>query len=170
MYLPSGTRLHNRYVVEAVLGMGGFGITYLATDSLLNVKAAVKEYLPRQLATRLEGQTQVTVYTGEARNHYDYGLKRFLEEAQALAQFAAHPNIVTCRDFFAENGTAYLVMHYVEGVTLKEYLGQRGGAIPFETACGIMMPVMDALRRCTRQVCYIGTSVRTTSSSPPPIR
>jgi formylglycine-generating enzyme required for sulfatase activity/serine/threonine protein kinase len=146
MYLPSGTRLHQRYVIEAVLGVGGFGVTYLATDTLLNVKVAVKEYLPRQLATRGEGQTQVTVFTGEVGEQYHYGLKKFLEEAQALAQFAAQPNIVTCNDFFAENGTAYLVMHYIEGLTLKEYLVQQGGRIPFETAVGIMMPVMDALR------------------------
>jgi serine/threonine protein kinase len=146
MYLPSKTYLNKRYVVEDVLGLGGFGITYLATDTLLNVKVAVKEYLPRQLATRLEGHTQVTVYTGEARQHYEYGLAKFLEEAKALAQFAAHPNIVTCNDFFAENGTAYLVMHYIEGITLKEYLARQGDTISFEAAISIMMPVMDALR------------------------
>jgi serine/threonine protein kinase/Flp pilus assembly protein TadD len=146
MYLPQGTILHNRYVIESLLGHGGFGITYAAHDQVLKVRVAVKEYLPRQLATRGEGQTQVSVYSGEARQQYDYGLRKFMEEAQSVARFAHHPNVVSARDYFAANGTAYMVMEYVEGVTLKEYLGKKGGRISFEEARGIMMPVMDALR------------------------
>ena len=107
---------------------------------------AIKEYLPRQLATRGEGRTKVSVFTGEARQQYDYGLRKFLEEAQAVARFAHHPNVVSARDYFEANGTAYMVMEYVEGVTLKEYLAKKGGRISFEEAKGIMMPVMDALR------------------------
>lgn len=146
MYLPQGTILNNRYVVENVLGHGGFGITYSAYDKTLNVRVAIKEYLPRQLATRAEGQTKISIYTGEARQHYQYGLRKFLEEAQSVAQFAHHPNIVSARDYFEAHGTAYMVMEYVEGVTLKEYLEKKGGRISFEEAQGIMMPVMDALR------------------------
>jgi serine/threonine protein kinase len=146
MYLPQGTILHNRYVIESLLGHGGFGITYVAHDQVLKVRVAVKEYLPRQLATRGEGRTQVSVYSGEARQQYDYGLRKFMEEAQSVARFAHHPNVVSARDYFAANGTAYMVMEYVEGVTLKEYLAKKGGRIPFEEARGIMMPVMDALR------------------------
>jgi serine/threonine protein kinase/tetratricopeptide (TPR) repeat protein len=146
MYVSSGTTLHNRYVIESVLGHGGFGITYAAHDQTLQVKVAIKEYLPRQLATRAEGQTKVSVFTGEAQQHYDYGLRKFLEEAQSVARFAHHPNVVSARDYFEANGTAYMVMEYVEGVTLKEYLQKKGGRISFEEAKGIMMPVMDALR------------------------
>ena len=146
MYLGTGTLLHNRYVVESLLGHGGFGITYSALDKILNVKVAVKEYLPRQLATRAEGQTKVSIFTGESRKHYEYGLKKFLEEAQSVARFAHHPNVVSARDYFEANGTAYMVMEYVEGVTLKEYLAKKGGRIAFEEAKGVMMPVMDALR------------------------
>jgi len=146
MYLPQGTELNNRYVIESLLGHGGFGITYAAYDKVLNVRVAVKEYLPRQLATRGEGQTRVSVFTGEARQQYDYGLRKFLEEAQSMARFAHHPNVVSARDYFEANGTAYMVMEYVEGVTLKEYLANKGGRISFEEAKGIMMPVMDALR------------------------
>jgi serine/threonine protein kinase len=146
MYLANGTVLNNRYEIEGVLGHGGFGITYSAHDKLLNVRVAVKEYLPRQLATRAEGQTKVSVFTGEARQQYDYGLRKFLEEAQSVARFAHHPNVVSARDYFEANGTAYMVMEYVEGVTLKEYLRKKGGRISFEEARGIMMPVMDALR------------------------
>jgi serine/threonine protein kinase len=146
VYLPKGTELHNRYIIANVLGHGGFGITYAAHDKVLNVMVAVKEYLPRQLATRAEGGTKVSIFTGEARQQYDYGLRKFLEEAQSVARFANHPNVVSARDYFEANGTAYMVMEYVEGVTLKEYLGKKGGRISYEEAKGIMMPVMDALR------------------------
>jgi serine/threonine protein kinase len=146
MYLKEGVLLHNRYEIQTVLGHGGFGITYAAHDAVLNVKVAIKEYLPRQLATRGEGWTKVSVFTGEARQHYDDGLRKFLEEAQSVARFSHHPNIVSARDFFEANGTAYMVMEYVEGVTLKEYLEKKGGKISFEEAKGIMMPIMDALR------------------------
>jgi serine/threonine protein kinase/Flp pilus assembly protein TadD len=146
MYLPQGTELNHRYVIESLLGHGGFGITYAAHDKTLNVRVAVKEYLPRQLATRSEGQTKVSVFTGEARQHYDYGLRKFMEEARSVARFAHHPNVVSARDYFEANGTAYMVMEYVEGVTLKEYVEKKGGRISFEEAKGIMMPVMDALR------------------------
>ena len=146
MYLMSGTVLNHRYQIESVLGHGGFGITYAAHDQTLQVRVAIKEYLPRQLATRGEGQTKVSIFTGEARQQYDYGLRKFLEEAQSVARFAHHPNVVSARDYFEANGTAYMVMEYVEGVTLKEYLEKKGGRISFEEAKGIMMPVMDALR------------------------
>ncbi|RLA86772.1 MAG: serine/threonine protein kinase, partial [Deltaproteobacteria bacterium] len=146
MYLPQGTELQSRYVIESLLGHGGFGITYSAFDRILKVRVAIKEYLPRQLATRAEGQTKVSVYSGDAIQHYQYGLRKFMEEAQAVARFSHHPNIVSARDYFEANGTAYMVMEYVEGVTLKEYLNKKGGRISFEEAQGIMMPVMDALR------------------------
>jgi serine/threonine protein kinase len=146
MYLLPDTELNNRYKIAEVLGHGGFGITYSALDKILNVKVAIKEYLPRQLATRAEGQTKVSIFTGESRKHYNYGLKKFLEEAQSIAQFSHHPNIVSARDYFETNNTAYMVMEYIEGVTLKEYLGQKGGRIPFHEAKAIMMPVIDALR------------------------
>jgi serine/threonine protein kinase len=146
MYLSQGTELNNRYVIESLLGHGGFGITYAAFDTVLSVRVAVKEYLPRQLATRGEGQSRVSVFTGEARQQYEYGLHKFLEEAQSVARFAHHPNVVSARDYFEANGTAYMVMEYVEGVTLKEYLAKKGGRIAFEEAKGFIMPVMDALR------------------------
>ena len=166
MYLVLGTELNNRYKIEDVLGHGGFGITYSALDKVLNVKVAIKEYLPRQLATRAEGQTKVTVFTGESRKHYDYGLRKFLEEAQSVARFAHHPNVVSARDYFAANGTAYMVMEYVEGVTLKEYLEKKGGRISFEEAKGIMMPVMDALREVHQAGMLTEMSARTISISP----
>jgi serine/threonine protein kinase len=145
MYLPIGTELKERYIIEGILGHGGFGITYAAQDTLLNIKVAIKEYLPRQMSTRGEGQAVVSVFTGEARENYLHGLRKFLQEAQAVAKFSNHPNIVSCRDYFEANNTAYLVMDHLQGLTLKEYLQQQGGKIPFALALSIMTPVMDAL-------------------------
>jgi serine/threonine protein kinase len=146
LYLPPRTTLNNRYLVGRVLGYGGFGITYLAYDLNLQIKLAIKEYLPQNLATRTPSVTSVAVYTGDAKEHFTFGLEKFLEEARMLAKFNGHPCIISVYDFFKENGTAYLAMDYVEGITLKEYLAHKGGKISFETALEIMMPVMDALR------------------------
>ncbi|RBW68951.1 serine/threonine protein kinase [Bacillus taeanensis] len=145
-HLPPGTILHDKYILGRVLGHGGFGITYLAWDVHLEMKLAIKEYMPRNFATRGSDQATVSIYTWELETHFDHGLNKFLDEAKILAQFSNHPGIVGVRDFFKENGTAYLVMYYLEGIDFKQYLEQQGGTISFETALKIMMPVMDALR------------------------
>jgi serine/threonine protein kinase len=146
LFLRTGTILENKYLVGRVLGQGGFGITYLAYDLNLNIKLAIKEYFPQDLASRAAGHTEVSAYAGSLGSQYEYGLEKFLQEARTLAQFEEHPNIVSVRDFFKANGTAYFVMSYVEGVTLKEFLADSGGRLPVEQARAILMPVMDALR------------------------
>lgn len=144
--LPPGTILQNKYLIGRVLGQGGFGITYLAWDMDLNIKLAIKEYLPRDFATRGLGETEVSLYTGNASQFFEEGREKFLEEARTLARFEEHPNIVSVRDFFRENKTAYFVMSYIEGVTIKEYLKKaQDGKLDFSTTLAIMMPVMDAL-------------------------
>ncbi|WP_077210537.1 protein kinase domain-containing protein [Bacillus dakarensis] len=145
-HLPPGTILQEKYLLGRVLGHGGFGITYLAWDLNLDTKLAIKEYMPRDFATRSPDQTMVSVFTGDLESHFEYGLKNFLDEAKTLAQFNNHPGIVGVRDFFKENRTAYLVMYYLEGIDFKQYLESQGGKIPFQTALRIMLPVMDALR------------------------
>jgi len=146
LYLPPRTVLEKKYLVGRVLGQGGFGITYLAWDINLNVKLAIKEYFPQELASRAAGHSQVSAYSGSMGSQYDYGLDKFLQEARTLAQFEGHPNIVSVRDFFKANGTAYFVMSYVEGITVKEHLANAGGVLPVDQARGILMPVMDALK------------------------
>jgi len=108
MALPKGTTLQQRYRIEGMLGRGGFAITYLATDLQLKTEVAIKEYLPRQLAKRGENQKTVVPYTADDREHFVYGLKKFLEEAQAIARFESHPNIVNVKGYFEENQTAYM--------------------------------------------------------------
>jgi serine/threonine protein kinase len=145
-HLMPGTILNGRYLIGKVLGQGGFGITYLAWDLSLETKLAVKEYLPRELATRSLNQPLINVYSGEAQQRYAYGLNQFLEEARRVFKLGPHPGVVTVRDFFKENGTAYLVMYYLEGQTFKEFLKMQGGRVPFVIALGIMRPIMDVLQ------------------------
>ena len=122
--LPAGYQLHE-YRITRVLGAGGFGITYLAHDTHLDKPCAVKEYLPKDFALRGEGSTVLPL--SEASNaDFDWGLERFLEEARVMAQFS-HPNLVGVSRFFQANGTAYIVMDYIEGETLTAFLN-RGGA------------------------------------------
>ena len=146
LFLPPRTILEGKYLIGRVLGQGGFGITYLAWDINLNIKLAIKEFFPQDLASRAAGHSQVSAYSGSMGSQYNYGLDKFLQEARTLAQFEGHPNIVSVRDFFKANGTAYFVMSYVEGITLKDHLANTGGKLPIDQARGIIMPVLDALK------------------------
>ncbi|MDZ5473047.1 protein kinase [Bacillus sp. 31A1R] len=144
-HLVPGTILHEKYLVGRVLGQGGFGITYLGWDLQLDMKLAIKEYMPRDFATRNSGEAEVTFFTGNVKTHFVNGMNKFLEEAKILAKYNNHPGIVSVRDFFKENGTAYLVMYYLDGIDLKKYLDQYGGSLSYEQGLAIMLPVMDAL-------------------------
>ncbi len=145
-HLPPGTVLLGKYLLGRVLGQGGFGITYLAWDLNLKLKLAVKEYFPQELASRSAGQSEISAYSDSVGSQYENGLNKFLQEAQTLAQFEWHPNIVSVRDYFKANSTAYFVMTYVEGITLKEYLVNSGGIVPVEEALRFITPVLDALK------------------------
>ena len=110
------------YLIEKELGQGGFGITYLALDQTLNRKVAIKEYFPGDVARRQpDGRIQSTSTGNE---QFEWGLKSFLSEARTLAVFS-HPNIVRVLRFFEANGSAYLVMDYVQGATSGEFSQRR---------------------------------------------
>lgn len=143
--LKPGTLIHGRYAIGRVLGQGGFGITYLGFDLRLNVKLAIKEYYPSGLAVRNTASRAVMNATVDVREDFQRGMEKFLEEARTLARFEDHPNIVSVRDFFEENGTAYMVMTYFEGRTLLKYLEEKGGTLPFDEVLTILIPVMNAL-------------------------
>jgi serine/threonine protein kinase len=144
-FLPLGTLLDGRYRLGRVLGHGGFGITYLAWEQNLELTLAVKEYLPRDLSTRDADGATVSIYSSRG-DEFDYGLARFIDEARALARFDEHPGVVGVKNFFRAHGTGYIVMDYVPGITLKDFLERKGGRIPFDLAVRLLMPVMDALR------------------------
>lgn len=145
-HIPPGTILADRYVIGRVLGYGGFGVTYLGWDAQLERKVAVKEYLPSDFATRMPGDSKVTVYANEAGEQFHAGLKSFVNEAQRLAKFNSQPGIVDIYNSFALNNTAYIVMEYLEGQTVKELLKEKG-AIPYEQAREIILPVLDTLQK-----------------------
>jgi len=142
--LPAGYRI-NEYNIERPLGGGGFGITYLARDSNLQLPVAIKEYFPSDLVTRGPDQS-VQVRGGSTNEHqeqYDWGLERFLDEARALATFR-HPNIVRVLRYFRENGTAYIVMEYESGLSLKRWVPQNA-PLSQRSLLSIIYPVLDGL-------------------------
>jgi serine/threonine protein kinase len=145
--LPLGTELDGQFIVGRVLGSpGGFGITYLGFDTRLETPVAIKEYLPRDLATRADDGLSIVSHDATDAEPYRYGLTRFLDEARTLAKLD-HPNIFRVRQFFEANGSAYLVMDYLEGLTLAEYLDrQPGGRIPEDKALALLRPILDGLR------------------------
>ena len=142
--LPLGAILNGRYLVGKVLGIGGFGITYLGYDLTLEIKVAIKEYMPSALATRHSDQYTVAL-TGRVEEDYRNGMERFLDEARILAKLQNTPNIVSVQNYFKENGTAYFVMEYIDGMSLKAYLSKNGDQIPWEQAIAILQPIMEAL-------------------------
>ena len=145
IYLRPGTVLASPYQIARVLGHGGFGITYLGLDVNLQIKVAIKEYFPRELAARESLTGQVFPVSDTAKQPFQAGLNRFLDEARTLAKFQQHPGIVSVLSFFPALGTGYMVMEYVEGETLKNYLNQRG-RLDWHHTLDIFMQIMDALR------------------------
>ena len=143
--LRKGTRLIGRYTVEGVLGQGGFGITYLGMDELHKKKVAIKEFFPQGIVTRnIEYEDTVTVTLVGEKENYDKGKERFLKEAQTMAMFSKDKGIVKALDFFEINNTAYIVMEYLEGVTLKQYL-RENERIDAEDLVELLVPLIEAL-------------------------
>lgn len=144
--LPANYRL-DEYVIQSVLGHGGFGITYLARDTRLGALVAIKEYFPQAYAVRERTNTihpNTRGDTGDAEN-YRWGLQEFLKEARALAQFK-HANIVRVLRFLEANGTAYMVMEYEEGESLSDHLVRNGGFLNEPVLLNIFLPVLTGLQ------------------------
>ncbi|MEK7840440.1 MAG: protein kinase, partial [Pseudomonadota bacterium] len=142
--LPVGTQLAE-YSIESVLGHGGFGITYLAQDTALGAQVAIKEYLPHQFALR-DSKTGVVLPnpSREAVRDYHWGLKNFVKEARALAQFK-HPHIVRVLRFLEANGTAYMVMEYEKGESLSQQLKHSGPRLDETQLLRVFIPILNGL-------------------------
>lgn len=145
-HLQPRTILAERYEIGLAVGFGGFGIIYRAWDMQLNTQVAIKEFYPSGLVNRVPGECRIVVYSGDRRTQFEEGKTRFLAEARTMAKFSQHPHIVNVYDFFEENNTAYIVMEYLEGVSLKNYLKSVGGKLSIEDTLQIINPVMDALK------------------------
>ena len=145
-HLPIGTILNEKYLTGAVLGEGGFGITYIGRDLTLDMKVAVKEYFPAHLARRDSKDGKSIRMDESAALEFERGKEEFLTEARTLAKFPYEDGIVGVRDFFQENGTGYLVMEYLEGLTLGDYLNTVP-RISFQKAVKMLLPVMNALEK-----------------------
>jgi len=139
--LPAGHAL-KEYRIEKVLGVGGFGLTYLALDENLNLKVALKEYLPTDIALRAPDRS-IAPRSGEAAETFDWGKRRFLDESRTLASFR-HPNIVRVMRFFEAHGTAYMVMEFVEGAPLPDWVSARRPLAEAQVAA-VVAPVLDGL-------------------------
>ena len=143
-HMIPGTVLHSRYVIGRVLGYGGFGVTYIGWDSLLEQIVAIKEYLPSEFATRVPGQDAITVYSGEKTQQFSIGRDKFADEAKRLAQFNNVRGVVEIKDTFKENNTSYIVMEYLEGETLKDRI-EREKKIKLDDTISIIKHVLTAL-------------------------
>ncbi|MDX2308862.1 MAG: serine/threonine-protein kinase [Hyphomicrobium sp.] len=141
--LQTGTELVGDYRISRVLGAGGFGITYLASETALDRNVTIKEYFPADFAAR--GPELAAAPRSESCNgDYAWGLDRFIDEAQTLAKFT-HPNIVRVYRYFKANNTAYMVLHFEEGQSLKSWLKSLGRAPRQKELDQIIAPLLDAL-------------------------
>lgn len=145
LHMIPGSLLADRYIVGKVMGYGGFGVTYIAWDGLLQTKVAIKEYLPSELSTRTLGETEVIVFGGEKQQRFIEGMKKFVDEAKKLAKFNSTEGIVKIFDAFEANNTAYLVMELLEGETIESLL-EREKTLSAERTVELMIPVIKSLK------------------------
>jgi serine/threonine protein kinase len=159
--LPAAHEFHNalavgtylgEFEIQGVIGEGGFGIVYLAWDHSLQRRVALKEYMPSALASRGGGQT-VSVKSERHRETFQAGLSSFVNEARLLAQFD-HASLVKVYRFWEAHGTAYMVMPFYEGVTLKDTLKDLGGPPDEAWLTGLLAPLTEALEVIHAEQCY----------------
>lgn len=148
--LRPGMCLRDRYVLGRVLGEGSFGISYIAWDCLLDTVVAIKEYFPASLVSRhiseKDEDTNVYIYEKRESQKYQESLKKYLGEAKSLSAYYDLDGIVSVRDFFYANNTAYIVMGYVDGISVKEYV-EKNGPIEGEKFLRMLEPVIQSLAK-----------------------
>ncbi len=150
VHLPPGSLLLGRYRVGRLLGHGGFGATHQGWDERLDIRVAIKEFHPPRLVTRAPNGTTLVPLDPECAATFQEDLAKFLDEARVLARLRAIREIVGVQDVFEDNGTAYLVMDFLEGRTLRDYVAETGTRIDYRRALGVLAPVMRALHAVHR--------------------
>ena len=143
--LNPGTRLLDRYIIGEAVGVGGFGITYKAWDIQHEKVLAIKEYFPSGLVNRTAGEPTVFLVASKRSKEFTYGKDRFLDEARNVAKFSKHHNIVNVFDCFEANNTVYIVMEYLDGMTLSQAIQVEGKPLPVERCVSIAIDMCDAL-------------------------
>ena len=144
--LQIGTLLQDKYLIGRALGQGGFGITYLGWNRYLEKKVAIKEYYPTFFVERhTDRSTEIVCKTAHMEEAFTENRLRFLREAKLLAKLDEVPQIVSILDFFEANNTAYIVMEYLHGSDLRDYVRKKGGRLSPKETFSILRPVMAAL-------------------------
>lgn len=141
--LPLGTRL-DEFVIERVLGGGGFSIVYLAISTRDDKPVVIKEYMPSTLATR-DANMSVIPATEQNTERFNHGRRLFFQEASTLTTLK-HPNIVNVINFFRDNGTVYMVMEYEEGVNMQAYIKKHNGNLSEPFIKAVFLPLLDGLQ------------------------
>ena len=145
--LAPGTVLNSKILIGNILGKGGYGITYIGYDMLLEYKVAVKEFFPDEMVDRAEDGKTVLVLDEVNDEEYQKETKAYLREARVLAEFSKFPGIVVIKDLFYENNTGYLIMEFLQSGNLRKYVDSHGGWLPVEEALELMEPVISILGR-----------------------
>lgn len=145
--LAPGTILNNKILIGNILGKGGYGITYIGYDMLLEYRVAVKEFFPDEMVDRAEDGKMVLVLDEVNGEEYQRETTAYLREARVLAEFSKFPGIVAIKDLFYENNTGYLIMEFLENGNLRKYVDAQGGWLGVKEALELMEPVISVLGR-----------------------
>ncbi|MGN0345650.1 MAG: protein kinase [Lachnospiraceae bacterium] len=143
--LAPGTILNNKILIGNILGKGGYGITYIGYDMLLEYRVAVKEFFPDEMVDRADDEKTVLVLDEVNDEEYQKETTNYLREARVLAEFSKFPGIVAIKDLFYENNTGYLIMEYLENGNLRKYIDNHGGWLGVKEALDLMEPVISIL-------------------------
>lgn len=145
--LAPGTILNNKILIGNILGKGGYGITYIGYDMLLEYRVAIKEFFPDEMVDRAEDGRTVLVLDEVNGEEYQRETTAYLREARVLAEFSKFPGIVAIKDLFYENNTGYLIMEFLENGNLRKYVDSQGGWLGVKEALELMEPVISVLGR-----------------------
>lgn len=143
--LPLRYLLAGRYLIGMPLGRGGFGITYKAYDMLTGCRVAIKEFFPKGYSKRMQRSCAVDVSDAANGKVFNYWLTAFIQEAKVLTSIKYMDGIVSIYDFFLTNNTAYIVMEYLDGMSLHRFINGRGGKLHLTETLNIMRPVLETL-------------------------
>lgn len=142
-----GDTLNDKYLIGKVIGQGGFGITYIGLDKILYRKVAIKEYFPQNIAYRFtQTSSTMTLAKSKVSENYTVGKEKFIEEARSMSKLSGYPGTPEIHDYFELNNTAYIVMEYLSGDSLDQYL-LKHAPLTFEESVRILNPVFNIIEK-----------------------